>query len=134
MTIGVEFGSRLVAVEPKVNVKLQIWDTAGQESFRSITRSYYRGAICSLLVYDITKTKSFENVEKWLTELREHGSENMCTMLIGNKSDLANDRQVQTEEAEAYAEKEQMALLETSALDSSNVATAFECIIKVIYK
>ena len=73
-------------------------------------------------------------MEKWLTELREHGSENMCTMLIGNKSDLANDRQVQSEEAEAYAEKEQMALLETSALDSSNVATAFECIIKVIYK
>lgn len=69
LTIGVEFGSRLVAVDPKVNVKLQIWDTAGQESFRSITRSYYRGAICSLLVYDITRRSSFQNCVKWLEEI-----------------------------------------------------------------
>jgi Ras-related protein Rab-11A len=87
-----------------------------------------------LLVYDITKQKSFENIEKWLKELRDHGAEHMCTMLIGNKSDLANDRQVATEDAASYAEKEQMALLETSALDSSNVTTAFECVIKEIYK
>lgn len=59
ITIGVEFGSRLVAIDPKVNVKLQVWDTAGQESFRSITRSYYRGAICALLVYDMTRRESF---------------------------------------------------------------------------
>jgi Ras-related protein Rab-11A len=133
-TIGVEFATKTITTESGHVIKAQIWDTAGQDRYRAIASSYYKGAVGALLVYDITKTKSFENVEKWLTELREHGSENMCTMLIGNKSDLANDRQVQTEEAEAYAEKEQMALLETSALDSSNVATAFECIIKVIYK
>ena len=69
LTIGVEFGSRLVAVDKNVNIKLQIWDTAGQESFRSITRSYYRGAICSLLVYDITRRASFQNCVKWLEEI-----------------------------------------------------------------
>ena len=84
----------------------------------------------ALLVYDITKEKSFENIEKWLSELRENGQEHMTLMLIGNKSDFAKDRKVKTEDAASYAEKETMALLETSALDSSNVSTAFECIIK----
>ena len=83
-----------------------------------------------MLVYDMTKAKSFQNVEKWLAELRLHGRENMTLMLIGNKTDLAKLREVKTEDAGNYAEKEQMALIETSALDSSNVSLAFECIIK----
>ena len=69
-------------------VKLQIWDTAGQESFRSITRSYYRGAICSLLVYDITRRTSFQNVVRWLEEMREHAYSKMLIILVGNKKDL----------------------------------------------
>lgn len=81
-------------------------------------------------MYDITKQKSFDNLEKWLTELREHGAENMTLMLIGNKSDLAKERVIKSELASDYAEKQTMALLETSALDSSNVNAAFECIIK----
>ena len=84
----------------------------------------------ALLVYDITKMKSFENIGKWLQELREHGQPNMALMLIGNKTDLAKMREVKTEDAANFAEKEQMAILETSALDSSNVNLAFECIIK----
>ena len=133
-TIGVEFATKTITTENGKTIKAQIWDTAGQDRYRAIASSYYKGAVGALLVYDITKQKSFENIEKWLKELRDHGAEHMCTMLIGNKSDLANDRQVATEDAASYAEKEQMALLETSALDSSNVTTAFECVIKEIYK
>ena len=133
-TIGVEFATKKITTESGHVIKAQIWDTAGQDRYRAIASTYYKGAVGALLVYDITKQKSFEGVDKWLSELRDHGAENMCTMLVGNKSDLAKDRQVQFEDAQVYAEKEQMALLETSALDSSNVSHAFECIIKEIYK
>ena len=133
-TIGVEFATRTITTESGDVIKAQIWDTAGQDRYRAIASSYYRGAMGALLVYDITKTKSFENIEKWLVELREHGQPNMALMLIGNKTDLAKMREVKTEDAANYAEKEQMAILETSALDSSNVNLAFECIIKEIYK
>lgn len=129
-TIGVEFATKTITTESGQVIKAQIWDTAGQDRYRAIASSYYKGAVGALLVYDITKEKSFENIEKWLTELRENGQEHMTLMLIGNKSDLAKDRKVKTEDAASYAEKETMALLETSALDSSNVTTAFECIIK----
>ena len=92
ITIGVEFGSRLVAIDPKINVKLQVWDTAGQESFRSITRSYYRGAICSLLVFDITRRESFQSCVTWLDEIQEHGYNKMLIILVGNKCDLEDRR------------------------------------------
>ena len=83
-----------------------------------------------MLVYDITKKKSFENISKWLAELRTHGQEDMTLMLIGNKTDLPKMREVRSEDAANFAESEMMALLETSALDSTNVNLAFECIIK----
>jgi len=134
LTIGVEFGSRLVAVEPKVNVKLQIWDTAGQESFRSITRSYYRGAICSLLVYDITRRQSFQNCVNWLEEIQEHGYAKMLIILVGNKSDLGDKRQVQKEEAEAFARKNDLIFFETSAKTSAGVEETFTTAAKTIYQ
>ena len=105
-TIGVEFATKTITTESGHVIKAQIWDTAGQDRYRAIASSYYKGAVGAMLVYDITKTKSFENVEKWLKELRDHGAEHMCTMLIGNKSDLAKDRQVTIEDASVYAEKE----------------------------
>lgn len=129
-TIGVEFATKTITTEQGHVIKAQIWDTAGQDRYRAIASSYYKGAAGALVVYDITKQNSFDNVEKWLKELRDHGAEDMILMLIGNKSDLEKDRVVQQEDAGVYAEKEQMALLETSALDSSNVVAAFECIIK----
>jgi Ras-related protein Rab-2A len=92
LTIGVEFGSRMIKVDQNVSVKLQIWDTAGQESFRSITRSYYRGAICSLLVYDITRRSSFQNCVQWLEEIQQHGYRKMLIILVGNKCDLESQR------------------------------------------
>ena len=133
-TIGVEFATKQITTESGHVIKAQIWDTAGQDRYRAIASTYYKGAVGALLVYDITKQRTFENIEKWLKELRDHGQEHMCIMLIGNKSDLASERMVNFEDAQVYAEKEQMALLETSALDSSNVSAAFECIIKEIYK
>ena len=91
LTIGVEFGARMITIDAK-QIKLQIWDTAGQESFRSITRSYYRGAAGALLVYDITKQPSYDNTERWLKELRDHADPTIVIMLVGNKSDLEDDR------------------------------------------
>jgi Ras-related protein Rab-2A len=93
LTIGVEFGSRAIMIpETSSNVKLQIWDTAGQESFRSITKAYYRGAICALLVYDITRRNSFEDLQRWLEEMYEHGNSDMVICLVGNKVDLDKNR------------------------------------------
>lgn len=82
---------------------MQIWDTAGQESFRSITRSYYRGAAGALLVYDITRRETFDHLTSWLEDARQHASPNMSIMLIGNKSDLAHRRAVTYEEGAAFA-------------------------------
>ena len=87
----------MVAIDQKTNVKLQIWDTAGQESFKSVTRSYYRGAICCLLVYDITKKQSFENIVRWLNDVQQYGHEQTLIVLIGNKNDLEDRREVTTE-------------------------------------
>eukprot|EP01067_Filipodium_phascolosomae_P001874 Filipodium_phascolosomae@DN2186_c0_g1_i1.p1 len=84
LTIGVEFGSRLITLQQK-QIKLQIWDTAGQESFRSITRSYYRGAAGALLVYDVTRRDTFSHLSRWLEEARQNGNPDMTIMLIGNK-------------------------------------------------
>ncbi|KAL0443079.1 UNVERIFIED_CONTAM: Ras-related protein RABB1c, partial [Sesamum latifolium] len=91
LTIGVEFGARMITIDNKP-IKLQIWDTAGQESFRSITRSYYRGAAGALLVYDITRRETFNHLASWLEDARQHANPNMTIMLIGNKCDLAHRR------------------------------------------
>uniref|UniRef100_A0A452TY73 RAB2A, member RAS oncogene family n=1 Tax=Ursus maritimus TaxID=29073 RepID=A0A452TY73_URSMA len=87
LTIGVEFGARMITIDGK-QIKLQIWDTAGQESFRSITRSYYRGAAGALLVYDITRRDTFNHLTTWLEDARQHSNSNMVIMLIGNKRHL----------------------------------------------
>jgi Ras-related protein Rab-11A len=132
-TIGVEFATRSIQVDGKT-IKAQIWDTAGQERYRAITSAYYRGAVGALLVYDITKSVTFENVERWLKELRDHADSNIVIMLVGNKSDLRHLRSVSTEDAAAYCEKEGLSFIETSALESTNVEKAFHQILTEIYK
>ncbi|KAL3311110.1 Ras- protein Rab-2A [Cichlidogyrus casuarinus] len=124
LTIGVEFGARMVNIGDK-SIKLQIWDTAGQESFRSITRSYYRGAAGALLVYDITRKDTFEHLTTWLDDARTHSNSSMVIMLIGNKSDLESKRQVSKEEGENFAREHNLIFLETSAKTASNVEDAF---------
>eukprot|EP00897_Mesotaenium_endlicherianum_P001663 jgi/Mesen1/1524/ME001323S00377 len=132
-TIGVEFATRSIQVDGKT-IKAQIWDTAGQERYRAITSAYYRGAVGALLVYDITKHVTYENVERWLKELRDHADSNIVIMLVGNKSDLRHLRGVPTEDASAFAEKEGLSFIETSALESTNVENAFHKILTEIYR
>ena len=90
-TIGVEFAAKNIPIDNKI-VRAQIWDTAGQERYRAITSAYYRGAVGCLLVYDITRKGTFENVERWLSELKDHAEPNIVVMLVGNKSDLRHKR------------------------------------------
>uniref|UniRef100_A0A0D6R107 Uncharacterized protein n=1 Tax=Araucaria cunninghamii TaxID=56994 RepID=A0A0D6R107_ARACU len=132
-TIGVEFATRSIQVDDKL-IKAQIWDTAGQERYRAITSAYYRGAVGALLVYDITRHVTFENVERWLRELREHSDSNIVVMLVANKSDLRHLRAVSTEEGQGLAEREGLYFMETSALESTNVETAFKQVLTQIYK
>ncbi|XWS40412.1 hypothetical protein CRYUN_Cryun18bG0138900 [Craigia yunnanensis] len=132
-TIGVEFATRTLQVEGRT-VKAQIWDTAGQERYRAITSAYYRGALGALLVYDVTKPTTFENVSRWLKELRDHADSNIVIMSIGNKTDLKHLRAVATEDGQSYAEKEGLSFIETSALEATNVEKAFETILSEIYR
>eukprot|EP00437_Effrenium_voratum_P017875 CAMPEP_0181457930 /NCGR_PEP_ID=MMETSP1110-20121109/32041_1 /TAXON_ID=174948 /ORGANISM="Symbiodinium sp., Strain CCMP421" /LENGTH=234 /DNA_ID=CAMNT_0023582389 /DNA_START=54 /DNA_END=756 /DNA_ORIENTATION=- len=131
-TIGVEFATKSITTNGKV-IKAQIWDTAGQERYRAITSAYYRGAVGALLVYDISKRVTFENLERWLQELRDHADPNIVIMLVGNKGDLRHLRAVGQDEALAFAEKHGLACIETSALEATNVETAFMRLLSEIY-
>jgi Ras-related protein Rab-11A len=139
----VEFATRSIQVDSKT-IKAQIWDTAGQERYRAITSAYYRGAVGALLVYDISKHQTYENVTRWLKELRDHADSNIVIMLVGNKSDLRHLRAVPTEEAKQFASmyegcrdrvlltstgENNLSFIETSALDASNVELAFQNIL-----
>eukprot|EP00928_Gymnodinium_smaydae_P026658 TRINITY_DN20863_c0_g2_i1.p1 TRINITY_DN20863_c0_g2~~TRINITY_DN20863_c0_g2_i1.p1 ORF type:complete len:211 (+),score=56.59 TRINITY_DN20863_c0_g2_i1:86-718(+) len=132
LTIGVEFGARLVTIEDK-QIKLQIWDTAGQESFRSITRSYYRGASGALLVYDISRRDTFLHLTRWLEEARSNASPNMAIMLIGNKCDLER-REVSFEEGAQFARDHGLVFRETSAKTAQNVEDCFIQTARKIYE
>ncbi|KAK4273643.1 hypothetical protein QN277_022005 [Acacia crassicarpa] len=131
-TIGVEFQTQKMDIDGK-EIKAQIWDTAGQERFRAVTSAYYRGAVGALLVYDISRRQTFDSIGRWLNELHTHSDMNVVTILVGNKSDLKDAREVSTAEGKALAEAEGLFFMETSALDSSNVAAAFQTVVKEIY-
>ncbi|CAN4126973.1 unnamed protein product [Withania somnifera] len=131
-TIGVEFQTQKLDINGK-EVKAQIWDTAGQERFRAVTSAYYRGAVGALLVYDISRRLTFDNIGRWLNELQTHSDMNVVAILVGNKSDLKDAREVTTAEGKSLAEAHGLFFIETSALDSSNVAVAFQTVVKEIY-
>lgn len=131
-TIGVEFAVKSVQIDGKT-IKAQIWDTAGQERYRAITSAYYRSAVGAMLVYDITNKASFDNIERWLTELRQHADSNIIIILVGNKSDLGHLRQVTMETARKYCEDNGLSLVETSAKDNTGVDFAFQKLIGEIY-
>ena len=123
-TIGVEFDSTVIQVDDR-QVKLQIWDTAGQERFRSIAKAYFRNAVGVLLVFDITERKTFDDLTVWLNDVHALCDPNVVVQMIGNKADLADQRQVTLAEAEGFAEHQQLQYLETSAKGGDNVKEAF---------
>ena len=125
-TIGVEFGSKVIRCKSGVTVRLQVWDTAGQESFRSITRSYYRGAIGALLVYDITNSSSFENLPTWLKDSLDATNQNIGLVLVGNKVDLEGERQVDKNVAKEFSKENNLLFMETSAKNGQNIEKIFQ--------
>ncbi|XP_075244332.1 uncharacterized protein LOC142338452 isoform X1 [Convolutriloba macropyga] len=132
-TIGVEFATKSVRVDNKI-IKAQIWDTAGQERYRVISSAYYRNSVGAVLVYDITKQESFQQLEKWKKEISDFAPTLCKTILVGNKVDLAHLRSVSPSDAEQFATQHNMNHLETSALKSTNVATLFQTLIHDIYQ
>ena len=123
-TIGIEFSTRNVIVENK-KIKAQVWDTAGQERYRAITPAFYRGAVGALIIYDITNKDTFKDTKLWMNEIRDHSDDKLAVILVGNKSDLANKRQVSVKEATKYAKSLGVGFMETSALTAENIDTAF---------
>ena len=131
-TVGVEFGSKQFNVEGH-SIKAQIWDTAGQERYKAITSAYYKGAKGAFIVYDITRKNSFESIDKWINDVTAVADKKITIVLIGNKSDLEDQRQVTKEEGEDKANKLEVAFLETSAFSGENLEKAFQMMIKEVY-
>ena len=131
-TIGVDFSSKTLKIRNEI-VKAQVWDTAGQDQFRSLAKCYYKGAIGALLVYDISNYESFKNIEKWLAEAKDHADEHLVTLLIGNKSDLEERRAVKIEEGMVFAKAQGFGFLETSAKNNLNVEEAFTRLLEEVF-
>jgi len=126
MTIGVEFDSRSVRLGDGSVANLEIWDTAGQESYLSITRSYYRGTDCCLLVYDVTRRESFEHLPRWLNEAKMNAANpNLVLMLVANKVDLDHMRNVSRAEGKAFADLHGMLFTELTAKNQKKVEQIF---------
>jgi len=132
-TIGAAFLTQTVQL-PDCVVKFEIWDTAGQERYHSLAPMYYRGAAAAIVVYDITNRQSFVRAKSWVKELQRQGSPNIVIALAGNKLDLADQRQVDIEEAKTYADDNNIALMETSAKSNHNVTEIFKLIAQKLPK
>ncbi len=130
-TIGVDFKIRTLEVDGKT-IKLQIWDTAGQERFKTITSSYYKGAHGIIVVYDVTDKESYKNIDTWMNEVEKHASDNVSRILVGNKNDLTDARQVTTDEGKELSDNYNIRFMETSAKESANVEEAFTLMTKEI--
>ena len=131
-TVGVEFFSNNYFINDKL-FKIEIWDTAGQERYKSITASYYKGAAGAILVYDVTSLSTFNNIERWLKEIKECASKDIKILMVGNKTDLEDKIVISNEISRNKAADLNIPVIETSALNASNVKEAFHLMIKEIY-
>ena len=132
-TVGVEFGSKNFTIDGYL-VKAQIWDTAGEERYRSITSAYYKGAKGCLLVYSITDRRSFDNIDKWIEQLKGNSDEDLCIILVGNKIDIEDFVDVKTEEGMEKAKSLNIPFMETSALNNQNIDKVFQKLIEEVYE
>ena len=132
-TIGVDFKVKTLDINDK-KVKMQIWDTAGQERFRTVVSSYFKGSHGIFIIYDITNRDSFKNLENWLGEIERNASAKVLKILIGNKCDLEQDRDIQFDEGQAFANRNGMEFMETSAKANTNINEAFESLAKLMIK
>ncbi len=132
-TIAVEFCTKEIELYDGTKIKVQLWDTAGQERFKSLAMTYYRKAYGILLLFDVTKRSSFIACKNYLEEVRINSDKNCVIYLIGNKIDLSNQRQITTEEAENFAQKEKIQYIETSAVKNLKVTEVFTSLLNDIY-
>ena len=132
-TVGMDFQDKIIEIEDK-KVRLQVWDTAGQERFRNVTKSYFQSSHGLLVVYDITDRESFEKINFWMENIKNNAPENAKKILVGNKCDLANERQVSYEEGEKKASNYNIKFFESSAKEGTNVKEFFFYLANDIYQ
>ncbi len=125
LTIGVEFGAKNIDIGNK-KFRIQVWDTAGQENYRSITRAYYKNSVCAILVYDISNRETFDHISNWIEDCISQSPKTVFMVLVGNKSDLEDNRQVTFEEGQEMAKNNNLIFFETSAKTGKNVDKIFE--------
>ena len=133
-TIGLDYKLKTMILEEQKIVKVQIWDTAGQNKFRAITRNYYKGASGIILIFDVTNIKSFENIKKWINEIKEEISENVSIVLIGNKIDNVKERKITKEQGEKIANEIGTKFFETSAKTGEGINESVFYLVKIIYE
>jgi len=132
-TIGLDYRLKMINLADNKIVKMQIWDTAGQDRFRAITKNYYKGAHGIILMFDVTSNLSFNNIKNWLLQIKENTSDKIQIVLVGNKIDAINRRAVSKEEAEKLAREYSLKYFETSAKENTNVQETFSFLTKEIY-
>ena len=130
-TIGVEFGAKNIEINNKI-YRVQIWDTAGQENFRSITRAYYKNSVCAFVVYDISNRESFDNAQNWIEDCKTQSPKTIFLVLVGNKCDLESSRQVNYDEGMQLANNYKMLFYETSAKTGLNINEIFNKSVETI--
>ena len=131
-TIGIDSKVKIVNLKEGLDAKILIWDTAGQERYKTIAKSYIKGANGILLVYDVTQRTSFEGIKNWVKQIKDQVSSRVSVVLIGNKTDLVDKREVKTEEGEELGKEYNYQFFETTAKDGININEAFEALIKAI--
>ena len=134
MTIGLDYRLKVMQLQSGKEVKLQIWDTAGQDRFRSITKNYYKGSHGIILIYDVTSLKTFENVKSWVSQIHEEISDKVVIYLVANKIDMDDLRKVTKEEGKKLAEELDVPFVETSAKTGENIDYIFSDISERIDK